>query len=59
MLKNLFIVLTGKYQSSRFSHLELLSNVKNISDSSLIGVTKTGGGRLIPPSSSSARTVSI
>lgn len=59
MLKNLFIVLTGKYHSSRFSHLELLSNVKNISDSSLTGVTKTGGGGLIPPSSSSARTVSI
>lgn len=59
MPKNLFIVLTGKYQSSQFSHLELLSNVKNISDSSLIGVAKTGGGRLIAPSSSSARTVSI
>lgn len=59
MLKSLFIVLTGKYQSSWFSHLELLSDVKNISDSSLTGITKIGGGRLIPLSSSSAGTVSI
>lgn len=59
MLKSLFIVLTGKYQFSWFSHLELLSDVKNISGSSFIGTTKTGGGRLIPLNSSSAGTVSI